>query len=294
MRHLAGFRERAHGVPRGGTFDQRPGVYMEPSAKFDAWSAAQSYERYMGRWSRRVAARFLDWLEPPRDADWLEVGCGTGALTATVLARCAPRAMLSIDQSAAFVAHAGSAIDDKRVRFEVADALKLPAADASVDVVASALVLNFLPDRPAALGEMRRVLKPGGILSFYVWDYPGGGIGFITAFWKAVMKLDERARDLTEGKRFPFCTRDGLAALCRDAGLRDIVVEPIETDITFPDFESFWQPFTLGAGPAPGYYAGLPAAQQAALKARLAEDVGTDGPIRFTARAWGVRGQPPA
>src|SRR3546814_20348930 len=68
--------------------------------------------------------------------------------------------------------------------------------------------------------------------SFYVWDYPGGGIGFITAFWKAVMKLDERARDLTEGKRFPFCTRDGLAALCRDAGLRDIVVEPIETDIT--------------------------------------------------------------
>src|SRR3546814_10097491 len=87
--------------------------------------------------------------------------------------------------------------------------------------------------------------------SFYVWDYPGGGIGFITAFWKAVMKLDERARDLPEGKRFPFCTRDGLAALCRDAGLRDIVVEPIETDITFPDFESFWQPFTLGAGPAP-------------------------------------------
>jgi ubiquinone/menaquinone biosynthesis C-methylase UbiE len=262
---------------------------MESSAKFDAWSAAQSYEQYMGRWSRRVATRFIDWLAPPQDAAWLEIGCGSGALTTAILGGAAPRSVLSIDSSAAFIAHARSTIADARVRFDVADALKLPAEDASIDVVASALVLNFLPDRPAALAEMQRVLKPGGLLSFYVWDYPGGGIGFITAFWKASAALDPQAAALTEGARFPYCTQDGLAAMCRDAGLRDVAVAPIETEIVFPDFDAFWQPFTLGAGPAPGYYAGLPAPQQAALKARLAADVGTDGSIRFDARAWGAR-----
>lgn len=262
---------------------------MESSTKFDAWSAAQSYEQYMGRWSRRIAERFVGWLDAPPNAAWLEIGCGTGALTAAILAGGAPRSVLSIDSSADFVAHARSAITDPRAKFEVADALKLPAADADIDVVASALVFNFIPDRPAALAEMQRVLKPNGLLSFYVWDYPGEGIGFITAFWKAAAQLDAQAAALTEGKRFPYCTQDGLAAICRDAGLSSVTVEPIETDITFPDFDAFWQPFTLGAGPAPGYYAGLTAAQQAALKARLAEDLGTDGPIRFDARAWAVK-----
>jgi ubiquinone/menaquinone biosynthesis C-methylase UbiE len=262
---------------------------MEPSTKFDAWSAAQSYEQYMGRWSRQVAAHFLDWAAPPGGAAWLEIGCGTGALTATILAQAVPRTILSIDQSADFIAYARSAIDDPRARFEVADALTLPAAGASIDVVASALVVNFIADRPAALAEMQRLLKPGGLLAFYVWDYPGGGIGFISAFWKAAVALDPQAGALREGIRFPFCTRDGLAAICRDAGLRSVTVEPIETDITFPDFDAFWQPFTLGAGPAPGYYAGLPKEHQAALRACLAEDLGTDGPIRFDARAWGVK-----
>ena len=266
---------------------------MESSAKFDAWSAGQNYEQYMGRWSRRIAAKFVEWLGPPRDAAWLEIGCGTGALTAAILADGAPRSLLSVDSSADFITHARSAMDDARVKFEVADALKLPADDASIDVVTSALVFNFFADRPAALAEMQRVLKPDGLLTFYVWDYPGAGIGFITAFWKAAVKLDPQAAALMEGKRFPFCTRDGLAAICRDAGLRSVTVEPIETDITFPDFDAFWQPFTLGAGPAPGYYAGLPEERQAALKAHLAEDLGTDGPIRFAARAWGVKARPP-
>ncbi|MGO1077563.1 class I SAM-dependent methyltransferase [Inquilinus sp. CA228] len=264
---------------------------MDTVSRIDAWAEAPSYEHYMGRWSRRIAAPFVDWLDPPAQADWLEVGCGTGALTEAVLAGAAPRSILAVDASDGFVAHARSTIRDGRTRFEVAGARRLPAADAAIDVVASALVLNFITDRPAALAEMQRVLRPDGLLGFYVWDYPGGGIGFIDAFWKAAADIDPRAAALDESRRFPFCTRFGLLALCRAAGLRAPVIEPIETQIVFRDFDTFWLPFTLGAGPAPGYCAGLADDHRAALKAHLARTLGTGGTVRFRARAWAVKAQ---
>ena len=262
---------------------------MSGSAAFDAWSAGKNYEHYMGRWSRLVAAKFVAWLAPPRAADWLEIGCGTGALTSAILAGAAPRSILSIDQSAGFIAHAREAIKDGRARFEVADALKLPAEAGSIDVLASALVFNFIPDRPSALAEMQRVLKPDGLLSFYVWDYPGGGIGFINQFWKAAMDIDPNVETLSEGKRFPFCTKDGLVGLVQQAGLRDVVIAPIEIETRFEDFEAFWLPFTLGSGPAPGYCMSLTEEDRAKLKARLAERLGSSGPISLIARAWAVK-----
>lgn len=262
---------------------------MEKSAKFDAWSAGQNYEHYMGRWSRQMAGQFLEWLAPPSDAAWLDIGCGTGALTATILAQCAPRSVLSIDPSEGFLAHARSTIADNRAHFEVAGAQALPVGDATVDVAVSALVMNFVPDRQAALTEMLRVLKPIGLLAFYVWDYPNGGIGFIDVFWKAAAGLDPAAAALDEAKRFPFCTREGLAEMCRTAGLRSIVVEPLEIETVFPDFEAFWQPFTLGAGPAPGYCASLSEEGRTALKAALADKLGPGRPIRLPARAWAVK-----
>jgi SAM-dependent methyltransferase len=261
------------------------------TSRHDAWSAGDAYERYMGRWSRLVAARFLDWLAAPAGAAWLDLGCGTGALTQTILARCEPRSIVAIDQSADFVAHARAATSDERVRmrFDVADAQSLPLADASVDVAASALVLNFVPDRVAALRELRRVVRPGGPISFYVWDYPGGGMGFMDAFWKAALVLDPNAVKLGEGGRFPFCTAQGLTALCAEAGLSPVTVAPIEIETRFASFEDLWQPFTLGAGPAPGYCVSLPEEKRAALKERLKQDVGGDGPVSFTARAWAVK-----
>ncbi|MAU44418.1 MAG: SAM-dependent methyltransferase [Yangia sp.] len=266
---------------------------MDTDTKFDAWTAGQSYEHYMGRWSRLVAARFLDWLEAPEGADWLELGCGTGALTSAILERCAPRTILATDASAAFVAHARQAIDDPRARFETATAQELPAGDGSVDVVTSGLVLNFVPDRVAGLAEMLRVLRPGGLLSFYVWDYPGGGIGFIDAFWKAAAALDPKAAALDEGARFPFCSANGLAALCSDAGIGYAEITVIEIDTPFPGFEAFWQPFTLGAGPAPGYCLSLPEEDRWALKSLLESQLGPEGPAALRARAWAVKARRP-
>lgn len=266
---------------------------MSGASRHDAWAAGDSYDAYMGRWSRQIAPRFLAWLGAAPGLDWLEVGCGTGALSAAILAHGRPSSLLAIDASEGFIARARANVPDARVAFEVGDALALPAEAASKDVVASALVLNFLPDREKALSEMRRVARPGGTIGFYVWDYPGGGIAFMRAFWTAAVALDPAARDLTEDRRFPFCTAEALTLLAERAGLRAVACAPIEIPTVFKDFEDYWWPFTLGAGPAPGYCASLPPPARERLKQKLEADLprGGDGSIPLKARAWAVRGE---
>lgn len=262
---------------------------MNMDARYDTWSAGQHYEHYMGRWSRRIADRFLEWLEPHPQLDWLELGCGTGALSSALLSGCAPKSVMITDLSSDFLDHTKGLISDPRAAFGIADAQSLPFEDASYDVVTSALTFNFVPDKQLALQEMRRVVRPGGTIAFFVWDYPGGGMGFIDAFWKAAASLDRAASELDEARRFVFCTPEGLIDLCQSAGLTDVETAAIETETEFPDFESFWRPFTLGAGPAPGYCSSLTRDGLAALKSALRELVGDDGPVRLPARAWAVR-----
>ena len=261
---------------------------MQNSFQHDAWSAGQSYEHYMGRWSRKIAREFVNWLHEAENLDWLDIGCGTGALSAAILAQCAPRSLLGIDPSDGFIEHARRNNVKERVRFEVAGAEALPCPDRSVDVVTSALAYNFIPDRSKALSEMQRVAKPGGNVSFYVWDYPGGSIGFIDTFWNAAVALDSTAESLVEGTRFPFCTRDVLCSEVTAAGLHDVVAEPIEIQTRFTDFETFWHPFTRGAGPAPGYCMSLDKEARQELRQRLVGKLGP-GPIDLPARAWAVK-----
>jgi SAM-dependent methyltransferase len=264
---------------------------MDVAARHDAWRAGDSYDAYMGRWSRRIASPFLDWLDPLPRRDWLDVGCGTGALSATVIERADPASLIGVDPSEAFVAAAVAAVTDDRATFRVGDARALDLADASRDVVVSGLMLNFVPDRDLALAEMRRVARPGGVVAFYVWDYPGGGLGFLHAFWRAAAALDPAAADLSEDRRFPFCTPDQLRRTTQAAGLGDVEVAAVEAATEFADFDDLWRPFTLGAGPAPGYCASLDPGARARLHARLQADlpVGEDGAITLGARAWGVR-----
>lgn len=265
---------------------------MTQASRHDVWRSGDSYENYIGRWSRRVAPRFLDWLEPASDLDRLEVGCGTGALTQAILAHAEPRSVIAIDPSEGFLQKARSDILDRRVEFRPGDAQALSMMADTRDIVVSGLVLNFVPDRMLALQEMLRVARPKGVVGFYVWDYPGGGMEFMRAFWSAAIALDPAARELGEGTRFPFCTSDGLAELSAAAGLSKPEVTQIEIETTFRDFDDFWRPFTLGAGPAPGYCASLGEAERERLKERLRVDLPTsaDGSIALKARAWAVRG----
>jgi SAM-dependent methyltransferase len=268
---------------------------MAETSRHDAWQAGESYDIYMGRWSRRVAPLFLARIGADPGLDWLDVGCGTGALTEAILSRCAPRSVRGIDPSAGFVAQARQAVGDPRATFEIGDAQDLPVDTASRDVVVSGLVLNFVADRAKALAEMRRVARPGGRVGFYVWDYPGGGVEFMRAFWTAATALDPAAADLSERGRFPFCAPVALTGMAAVAGLAAIRCEAIEVPTVFRDFDDYWSPFTLGAGPAPGYCASLPPEARERLRQRLREDlpVSDDGSIPMKARAWAVTATAP-
>lgn len=261
------------------------------TARHDAWSAAESYDVYMGRWSRAVAPPFLDWLAAPPNADWFELGCGTGALSAGILATCDPRSLTAVEPSDGFRARAEAAVPDPRARFLAGDADTLPVEAASQDVAVSGLVLNFVPDRAQALAGLRAALRPDGLLGCYVWDYPGGGMQILDAFWRAAAATDPAAAGLDEGRRFPFCTREALAAMTADAGFSAIETKAIEVPAVFPDFDAYWHPFTLGAGPAPGYLASLEAPARERLREylRSALPMGPDGAIRLSARAWAVK-----
>jgi SAM-dependent methyltransferase len=264
---------------------------MSTTSRHDAWQAGSSYDQYMGRWSRKVAPRFLDWLGVPKGLDWLEIGCGTGALSAAILAQAAPASLVSVDPSADFLAQARANVADPRVTFQIGDAQALPMDDASRDVAVSALVLNFVPDKAKAFAEMRRVTRPGGTIAFYVWDYAGDGLEFLREFWNAAVALDPAAADLTEDKRFPDSTRDGIADLARSGGLTSVEVAAIDVPTVFADFNDYWRPFTLGAGPAPGYCSTLAPEALQRLKERLDASLPrqADGAIHLQARAWAAR-----
>lgn len=167
------------------------------------WAVGEAYEGYVGRWSRRVAAEFVPWLGAPAARPWLDVGCGTGGLTATVLAVAEPPRVVGVDTSVGFLRHARASISDPRVSFETGDAQSLPLAAGRFDAVVSGLALNFVPDPGGAVAEFARVVRPGGVVASYVWDY-AGGMAMMQHLWDAAAALDPAAAELDEGRRFPL------------------------------------------------------------------------------------------
>jgi trans-aconitate methyltransferase len=258
----------------------------------DRWSSGSAYESYIGRWSRLVAPVFLDWLVIPPGRRWLDAGCGTGALTEAILARCQPSSVVGVDPSEPFVAHARTSVVDARATFEVGTAAETGLADDDVDVVVSALVLNFVPDVSATLAEARRVLSPGGVVAGYVWDY-AEGMQLLRRFWDSAAAVDPAARVMDEGARFEHAAPEPLAAAFAAAGLSAVDVRPIDISTVFVDFNDLWTPFLGGTGVGPAYVASLGEVARDALRRRLQAslDVEPDGSIRLMARAWAVRGQ---
>jgi SAM-dependent methyltransferase len=259
----------------------------------DRWDGAAEYESYIGRWSRPVAERFVDWLDVPAGRSWLDVGCGTGALTAAIVHRTVPASVTALDLSAELVASAARDIHDRRVVFLVGDAHALPLTGAHTDAVVSGLVLNFLADPVAAVAEWRRVTRPGGTVAAFVWDY-ADGMEPIRAFWAAATELAPADREADEAVRFPICDPARLRDVFGGAGLRAVETRTIDGEARFRDFDDYWMPFLRGVGPAPGYCAALPADRREALRARLHDRLApSGGPIVMRARAYAVRGTVP-
>lgn len=255
------------------------------------WASGSLYEPYVGRWSRLVAQEFLTWLHAPPGLDWLDVGCGTGALTEAIAERCAPRRLVGIDASEAFLDFARHRLAGRAVELRHADVQALPYG-AEFDRVTSGLMVNFVPDRERALGEMARVARSDGEVAFYVWDYTGR-MEMMRYFWDAAADLNPHARELQDNWHAAFCQPEPLYRLMEAVGLTHAEVRAIEVPTVFRDFEDYWTPFLGGQSPAPAYCMALKEEERVALRERLREmlPAQSDGSIPLTARAWAVRGR---
>jgi SAM-dependent methyltransferase len=257
----------------------------------DRWAAGATYEQFMGRWSRLLAPLFVSWLRARANAHWLDVGCGTGALSGAICSKAEPASVVGCDPSESFVRHAREHETDPRLCFVVASGGSLPARPGGFDNVTSAFALNFIPEPEAAIDEMRRVAARGGVVSACVWDY-SDRMEFLRHFWDCASAMDAGARGFDEGVRFPICRREPLEKLFLDSRLSQVLCEPIDITTRFTNFADFWTPFLGGTGPAPSYVASLGSEQRTALANRLERALPRepDGSISLVARAWAVRG----
>jgi len=261
----------------------------EAALTFDDSAA---YERFMGRWSRAVAPVFLGWLGARPRATWLDVGCGTGVLAETLLELCAPASVAAVDPAAAQVKAAARGPAAGRATFQVADARRLPFPDASFDVVASALVINFIPDRAPALAEMRRVARAGGLVAGYVWDFaeelsPSGPLR------RAMRRsgLDVPGIPGTEASRL-----EALRALFQGAGLERIETRTIDVCLAYTDFQDFWRAQTPGYAPTTKLIAAMKESERTRLMSAVQASLpcGPNGSIEYCARVNAIKARAPA
>jgi SAM-dependent methyltransferase len=256
------------------------------------WASGSAYEPFIGRWSRLVAREFLSWLDVAPHGLWLDVGCGTGAITEAILTSAAPGRVFAIDMSEAYAAHARARTTDPRAAFAAADARALPWASDRANAVVSGLVLNFVPSPELAVAEMARVARRGGTVAAYVWDYAEEGMTMLRRFWDAAAAVNPAAASMDEARRFPLCEPTALADVWRASGLAEIEGRAFMVPTLFRDFDDYWMPFLGGQGPAPSYVASLADTDRERLREHLRATLpaSPSGAIALTARAWGVRG----
>lgn len=248
-----------------------------------AFNDGEAYERYMGRWSRAAGEKFLVWLAPPKNARWLDLGCGTGAFTDLILKHCAPASVTGVDPALAQVEHATKIFPV--AQFRVGNSMELPFEDDAFDVVASALVLHFIPDRAKAFAEMQRVTKPGGVISGYTWERSATSKG---APYVPMMKgLQSIGVEPTTSPTVPEADLGGLRDSVTRAGFRDVDVTIIEATQSYRDFEDYWQVQTMTFHPVGKSVAALDDKKRDELRGVMRKMLppGADGTITYKARA---------
>jgi ubiquinone/menaquinone biosynthesis C-methylase UbiE len=260
-------------------------------SKKESWSSGNLYHAYMGRWSELIAQEFLVWLNPDDGLKWLDVGCGTGALTRTIVNHTPVKSIVELDPSQDFLDEARQSIDASNVQFKQGSGTDLKFEDSQFDRAVSALALNFMPNPQQAVTEMARVTKSNGVVALYVWDY-AGKMEWLKYFWDVAVSLDADANAYDEGQRFPICHPDRLSELFAKAGLNQVETHAIDVPAKFATFEEYWQLFQIGSFPAPAYLKALSQDKQSQLKNKLRKTIPTqsDGTIDLVTRAWAIRG----
>lgn len=255
-----------------------------------------AYERFLGRWTRNLADAFADFARLPADGPVIDVGCGTGSLAAALASSGGGRSVVGVDVAAPYIAFARQRAASPALRFEVGDACALSYADGTFAAALAQLVLNFVPDAARAAREMRRVTRPGGVVTACVWDFRGGLV-YQRLFWDTAAGLDPSAGTARD-KLFSgaLALPDGLPSLWQAIGLRDIQRGSLTVRMDYADFADYWEPLLGGQGPFASYVSGLAPDQRGRVHdaVRLAYLSGSpDGPRSMTATAWAVRGTVP-
>lgn len=256
-----------------------------------AFDAADDYERFMGRWSRAIGEKFLTWLDPPAGARWLDVGCGTGAFSELILRRCAPKEIVGIDPSPAQIEYAQKKFPD--LTFRIADSMDMPFGANEFDVVASALVFHFIPDRQKAFAEMNRVLKSGGLVSGYTWKRSASAD--FAPYTAVISAAKQVGADTISSATVPEGSADGMRASLQAAGFADIAITEIEVTQSFKSFDEYWEIQSIPFSPPGKTIAKLDGAQRARVQDLLREmlPAAPDGSITYSATALAGKARQP-
>jgi len=255
------------------------------------FDVAEAYEVRMGRWSRQLAPLFLEFVGVRDGENVLDVGCGTGSLSATLARVTAASKIVGIDPSKGFIDYARTQIADPRVIFEVGDAQNMPYPDASFDRCMALLAVDWIPDARKAAIEMRRVTKTVGVVATTMWDRSRAN-ELDGCFWDAAETIDPTVKRPSERRR-SYGSAEALSELWNGAGLTDIEVTDLTMSCQFSSFDDLWQRYLTGEGATDAYMEGLSANRREVLKQRLRQDVlrgGADGPFTLQAKAWAVKG----
>jgi ubiquinone/menaquinone biosynthesis C-methylase UbiE len=247
------------------------------------------YERLMGRWSRLVGEAFLDWLDPPKNLSWLDVGCGNGAFTEELIAHCAPTAVMAIDPSDAQLAYARTQPGVKMAEFQLGDAQNLPFGDDTFDVAVMALVISFLPNPDKAAAEMARVVRRGGWVATYMWDSPGGG----TPVQPIYLAMEAMGMTGARAPNSAVSRMEAMRSLWEKVGLESVETRVIRIATTYSDFDDFWDSNVVPIGPQGKLIAGMSASAREELRVRLRDylPVSSDGRIVYESFANAVKGR---
>jgi SAM-dependent methyltransferase len=255
-----------------------------------AFDAAEDYERFMGRWSRAVGEKFLAWLDPSRGTRWLDVGCGTGAFSELILRRCSPSGLAGVDPSPEQIDYVRKRLPGHT--FEVAESAAMPFDDNAFDVVASALVLHFVADRAKAFAEMKRVLRPGGLVGGYTWKRTE--TTDFAAYAPALRGAERVGGVALRSPVVPEGSTDGMRASLQAAGYVDVEATEIEVTQTYESFEHYWEVQMLPFSPPGKTIAKLDDAQRARLRDLLRETLtAADGTITCSAAAVAGKARKP-
>ena len=256
----------------------------------EQWTSGGDYDRWMGRWSRLLAHEFLHWLNLPPGLRWIDVCCGSGILSEVIAEFNSPASVAGVDISREQIDFARRHRVRNNITFETADAMALHFAPASFDVAVCGLGLNYLPDPRKGLEQFTTIIKPGGTVAIYVWDYERGA-RFLREFWNAAVAVDPDATAFDQARRFPLCTPDGLRTLFAQTNLTDFAIDALNIVTGFSNFDDYWEPLLSGQGSAPNYLARCDSHTIGSIRERLSATlpVNASGTIELPARAWAVR-----